>query len=415
MTTRVAVLSTGSELLRGRGTDTNLANFARALEAIGLEVRFHATCGDDFGRLVDELKLAASRADIVLMSGGLGPTDDDLTRPAIAEAFHRELEFRPRLWREIRERFRRFKIPMAAINRRQAEAPKGATSFRNPNGSAPGFAIEADGVLVACLPGPPREMKPMLDGCVIPLVKKRFRPKKDWELWEARTVGLPEGDVDVVITRIVKRHRCEYGITAKGGIIHVSVKGRAAALKRVARDFRAAVGKAFLCEGEKRLEEVVVEELRRRKITIAVAESCTGGLVASRLTDVAGVSDVLLEGVVTYSNGSKVARLGVSEETLKAHGAVSDECAREMAEGVARTSGAAMGVATTGIAGPAGGTKEKPVGLVYHAVHYRGRTRVERRVFPGERSHVKERAATAALAMVKTVLSAQFSVRGRRL
>jgi nicotinamide-nucleotide amidase len=405
MAPRVAVLSTGTELLRGRGTDTNLATFARALEAVGLEIRYHATCGDDFGRLVDELKLAAARADIVLMSGGLGPTDDDLTRPAIAEAFHRGLEFRPRLWKEIRARFRRFKIPMAAINRRQAEAPEGSRSLPNPNGSAPGFELEADGVYVACLPGPPREMKPMLDGYVVPSIVKRFRPSREWRLWEARTIGMAEGDVDVVITRIIKRHGCGYGITAKGGIIHVTVKGRPAALKRVARDFRKAVGRAFLCEGEKRLEDVVVGELLKRKVTIAVAESCTGGLVASRLTDVAGVSDVLLEGVVTYSNGSKIARLGVRAATLEAHGAVSEQCAREMAEGVARTSGASMGVATTGIAGPGGGTREKPVGLVYHAVHYRGRTRVERRVFPGERPHVKERAAMVALAMVRRELA----------
>ncbi len=401
MTPRVAVLSTGSELLRGRGTDTNLATFARALETVGLEIRYHSTCGDDFGRLVDELKLAAARADLILMSGGLGPTDDDLTRSAIEEAFHRPLEFRPKLWRDIQARFKTFKISMAAINKRQAYAPQGAISLPNPNGSAPGFALKEDGVLVACLPGPPREMKPMLDDQVMPLIRRTFRLRKVWDYYEGKAIGLPEGDVDVVITKLAKKHGCAYGITAKGGVINVIAKGTPAGVSRVGRDFEKAMGANFL---PAELNAVVAGELMRRKITIAVAESCTGGLVASKLTDIPGVSDVLLEAVVSYSNASKVARLGVSDSTLAEHGAVSEECAREMAEGIARTSGAAVGVATTGIAGPAGGTKEKPVGLVYHAVHYRGETRVVRRVFPGERTHVKERAATVALDLVRRTL-----------
>ena len=403
MTPRVAVLSTGSELLRGRGTDTNLATFARTLETVGLEIRYHSTCGDDLGRLVDELKLAAARADVILMTGGLGPTDDDLTRPAIEEAFHRPLEFRPRLWRDIQARFKTFKISMAAINKRQAYAPKGSISLPNPNGSAPGFALKADGLLVACLPGPPREMKPMLDDHVMPLIRRTFKFRKDWDTYEGRAIGMAEGDVDLVITKLARRHGCEYGITAKGGIIHVIAKGAPARTRRVGRDFEKRMGANFLA-GD--LNALVAGELMRRKITIAVAESCTGGLVASKLTDIPGVSDVLLEACVTYSNTSKIARLGVAETTLVEHGAVSEECAREMAEGIARTSGAVVGVATTGIAGPGGGSREKPVGLVYHAVHYGGETRVVRRVFPGERTHVKERAATVALDMVRRALLA---------
>ncbi len=406
--TRVAVIATGSELLRGRGLDTHLGLYARGLEKIGLEIAFHSTCADDLGRLVDEIKLAAARADIVLLSGGLGPTEDDLTRAAAAEAFHRDLEFRPWLWKAIRDRFRRYRIRLAAINRRQAFAPKGSISLPNPNGSAPGFALRADGLLFAALPGPPREMVPMFERHVLPLIRRILRPRKDFDLYEAKAIGIPEGDVDEAIRRIAARHGTSYGITVKDAVVSICVRAagpdRAARLRAVARDFRRAMGRNWMCDGERSLEEVVVERLARDRTTIAIAESCTGGLIASRLTDVPGASNVLLEACVTYSNESKVSRLGVRRATLAAHGAVSGECAREMAEGIARTGGAAVGVATTGIAGPEGGSKEKPVGLVFHAVHYRGRTAVLSRVFPGGRTRVKERASTFALDMVRRLL-----------
>lgn len=395
-TPRIAVLSTGTELLRGRSVDTNLGTFARRLETAGLEVTFHSTCGDDLARLVDELKLAAARADVILVTGGLGPTEDDLTRPAVAEAFHRPLEFRAALWKGIRAQFRAFRIPMAPINRRQAFLPCGARALRNPNGSAPGFALGVDGVRLYALPGPPREMQPMFERHVFPGLPKprRFR------LWEARVHGLPEGSVDEIVRPVVARFRgASYGITASGGTVNLAVK--AANPVPVARALARVLGPRLFTRS---LEEEVAALLLRTKRTLAVAESCTGGLIAHKLTQVPGVSAALLEACVTYTDASKVRRLGVPLGLLVRHGAVSPHVARAMAEGIARTTGADLGVATTGIAGPAGGSKRKPVGLVYHALAYRNRTLVERRVFPGNRAQIKERSAALALDMIRRAL-----------
>lgn len=392
----VEVLSTGTELLRGRNVDTHLGWFARRLEPAGLEVRHHQTVGDHPGRLVDAIKLAAARADVVLLTGGLGPTEDDYTRAAVEEAFHRPLEFRKELWAAIRARFRKYRIRMAAINRRQAYVPKGAAVLPNPNGSAPGFRLREGGVFFAAMPGPPREMYPMFLDHVLP----RIRVPVGFEIWEGKSYGVPEGTVDEIVRGIVGS-RAAYGLTVRSGQVSIAVRAEGAGRKRtlaaLARRIRAALGEAFY---EEELHEHVARRLLETRTTIAVAESCTGGLISHRLTEVPGISEALLESAVTYSNASKVRRLGVPEELIRARGAVSGEVARAMALGIARTSGAALGVAVTGIAGPGGGTPEKPVGLCYLAVN----ERVERRVFSGDRATVKERAASAALNLVRLAL-----------
>jgi nicotinamide-nucleotide amidase len=390
---KVEVLSTGTELLRGRAVDTNLAWLARELEKAGLEVRYHQTAGDDFGRLVDALKLAAARADVVLLTGGLGPTEDDWTRRVAAEAFHRPLVFRPGLWARIRARFRKYRLRRSSINRRQAYVPRGSTPLPNPNGSAPGFVIRQDGVFFAAMPGPPREMQPMFLDQVLP----RIRRRSDFDFWEARCFGLSEAAVDEIVNRIVGR-RAAYGLTVRGSVVSLSVRaegpGRRRVLDRLSRRLRAALGN-HLFEGD--LPAAVAKGLVETGTTLAVAESCTGGLIAHLLTEVPGVSKVLREGVVAYSNESKVRRLGVPGDLLRRHGAVSEEVARAMARGVALSSGADLGAAVTGIAGPSGGTPGKPVGLCYMAVG----DRVERRVFSGDRSAVKVRAAHFTLDMVR--------------
>jgi nicotinamide-nucleotide amidase len=389
----VEVLSTGSELLRGRNVDTHLGWFARKLEAAGLEVRHHQTIDDDLGRLVDALKLAASRADILLFTGGLGPTEDDFTRAAVEEAFHRPLEFRKDLWATIQARFRKYKIRMAAINKRQAYVPKGATVLPNPNGSAPGFCLREGDVFFAAMPGPPREMYPMFLDHVLP----RIRVPVGFELWEGKSYGVPEGTVDEIVRRIVGT-RGTYGLTVRAGQVSITIRtegaGRKRAITALAGRVARELGEAFYTD---ELHEHVAGRLMETGTTVAVAESCTGGLITHRLTEVPGVSDVLVESAVTYSNDSKTRRLGVPAEMIRAHGAVSEEVARAMALGIARTSGAEVGVAVTGIAGPGGGTAEKPTGLCYMAVN----DWVERRVFSGDRSTVKDRAAGTALNMVR--------------
>jgi len=403
----VEVLSTGTELLRGRNVDTHLGWFARRLEPAGLEIRHHQTVDDDPGRLVDALKLAAARSDVVLLTGGLGPTEDDYTRAAVEEAFHRPLEFRKELWERIRARFRRSGIKMAAINRRQAYVPRGATVLPNPNGSAPGFRLREGDVFLAALPGPPREMYPMFEDHVLP----RLRRRSTFAYWEAKTYGVPEGTVDEAVRRAVGR-RGTYGLSVRAGQVSIAIRAegpeRRRTLASLARRVREALGEACY-EGE--LHEHVARRLIETGTTLAVAESCTGGLVTHRLTEVPGVSEVLLESAVTYSNASKVRRLGVPEELLRAKGAVSEEVARAMALGIARTSGASVGVAVTGIAGPGGGSPEKPVGLCYVAVD----DRVERRVFTGDRSTVKERAAGAALNLLRIRLLGRGGHAGKEM
>jgi nicotinamide-nucleotide amidase len=399
MTPKLALISTGTELLRGRAVDTHLSTIAREMEPLGIEVGFHSTCPDDLGRLVEEIQLASSRAEVVILTGGLGPTEDDYTRRAAEIAFGRPLEFRPAAWKAIQARFRKFRIPIAPINRRQAFAPKGARLIPNPNGSAPGFEIADRGRLFFALPGPPREMVPMLRGPVI----RRIGRRRKLRIWESSVYGLPEGGVDEIVAPIVAKNRdCSYGITVSGGMVHLSVKAERGSPDRVGAAIRKALGVCFV--GRMTLAQAVAGLLLRKKMTIAVAESCTGGAIASRLTDVPGISASLLEACVCYSDASKASRLGVSPDLIRRHGAVSREVAAAMAEGAAAVAGADLAVATTGIAGPSGGTREKPVGLVWHAVHYRRRTRVERRVFPGDRLSVKERAANLALDMVRRTL-----------
>jgi competence/damage-inducible protein CinA-like protein len=396
MTPQVALISTGTELLRGRSLDTHLSSISRELEPMGLEVGYHSTCPDDLGRLVEEIRLAAARAEIVILTGGLGPTEDDYTRRAAAEAFGRPLEFSAGAWSAIRARFRKFRIPMAANNRRQACLPRGARLLPNPLGSAPGFEVDRR---FFALPGPPREMIPMLRNFVLPRLAPLGKPFK---LWEATVYGLPEGTVDEIAAPIVRRGGASYGITVSGGIIRLSVKRARGSPAAIGRKLTRALGIHLVGPGN--LEQTVADLLLRKKRTIAIAESCTGGQIADRLTNCPGISASLLEGWICYSNASKTARLGVPAEVIRRFGAVSAEVAAEMAEGAARTAGADIGVATTGIAGPSGGTREKPVGLVWHAVHYRGRTRAERRSFPGDRATVKGRAANLALDLVRRAL-----------
>jgi nicotinamide-nucleotide amidase len=390
---KVEILSTGTELLRGKNVDTNAAWLAQQLARAGLEVIHHQTVDDHFGRLVDAIKLAASRSDILIMTGGLGPTEDDYTRTAAEEAFHRPLVYRPEIWKTIQGRFKKSKLRMAMINQRQAFVPKGATVLPNPHGTAPGFLLRDGPVRFVAMPGPPREMEPMFLDHVLPKIDHR----PDFDVWTGNSYGIPEGTVDEIVHKIVGK-RASYGLTVRWGRVNITLRAEGPHRKKVLADLSRRVCRALgPCYMDAEVHEVVARKLIETKTTLAVAESCTGGLISHRLTEVPGISSVLLESVVTYSNESKVKRLGVDPELIRKHGAVSEEVARAMALGVARTSGAKIGVAVTGIAGPGGGSKEKPTGLCYMAVE----DWVESRVFVGERSHVKERAAGYALNMLR--------------
>jgi nicotinamide-nucleotide amidase len=327
------------------------------------------------------------------MTGGLGPTEDDHTRGAVEEAFHRPLKFHPPLWKAIRTRFKTHKIRMASINKRQAFIPDGAKVLANPNGSAPGFALREGGVYLAALPGPPKEMHPMFRDQVLPALRVR----RDFDTWEGKVYGIPEGTVDEIVLGITKDPDA-YGLTVRWGQVTITLRAEGTSRKKTLAALVKKLARTFgdnLYEGD--LHDHVGRRLLETGETVALAESCTGGLIAHRLTEVPGISAALLEGCVTYSNEAKIRRLGVPENLIRAKGAVSAEVALAMARGAAATSGARIGVAVTGIAGPTGATPSKPTGLCYLAVG----GWVEEKTFMGDRSTVKERAAGFALNMLR--------------
>jgi nicotinamide-nucleotide amidase len=362
----VEIISTGAELMHGRWADSNFVYLAQRLTQLGHDVRYHATYGDDRGDLERGLKLALARAELVIMTGGLGPTDDDLTRQVAAEVFHRPLVFR----RELVKRRR------PAINLRQAYVPRGARVIRNPLGTAPGFLIRQGPTTFAALSGVPDEMRSMFAS--IPL------PRRAARLQTFRIFGLSEAAVDTAVAGKIP----PYGITVRRGCVTVVVRGEARAFMR--RKFGAHV----FTEDDRELEQVAAAALAGR--TLAIAESCTGGLITDRLTDVPGISRSLLETVVAYSNASKIARLGVRERTLRDHGAVSEQTAVEMARGVAERAGADVGLAVTGVAGPTG----RPVGLVWIAL-WNGAPRERRLDLRGDRRRIKMLAAAHALDLLR--------------
>lgn len=391
----VEVVASGTELIRGRSIDTNSPYIARRLNAAGHDVRFISCYGDDLKELCHGLKNAFRRARLVVITGGLGPTVDDLTRDAVATATRRKLVLNRR---ELHRQKGRPKI-----NERQAYFPKGATILPNPVGSASGFMVGHAGRTLVALPGVPREMEPMLELAL----SKLKGGKISWIDKAFKIAGVAESVVESELYPSIRTFKnVDYGITAKSGVISIILRVHGGdapgTIDRIRTLIREKMGNAFFGEDEDTLARSTAALLLERKRTIAVAESCTGGEIASRLTDVPGISESLIEAVVTYSNESKVRRLGVSESSLAKYGAVSEQVAREMAEGVRNT--ADVGAATTGIAGPTGGTDEKPVGLVFMAVATSKGTTVQQKVFGGSRLEIKSRASDYTLNLIRKAL-----------
>lgn len=410
---RAEIVSIGTELLLGQIVDTNAAYMAQKLSEIGYDAHFRQTVGDNHRRAVQAVALAIERADVVLISGGLGPTEDDITRDVVAAAVGAPLEVSEEAASHVEDYFRRLGREMIPSQRRQALIPQGGRVIPNRLGTAPGFAWEGQGKAVVALPGVPRELRAMMEGWVIPYLRERARRLAGIEgIVFSRTlrfVGVGEAALEQVLIDLIHRRENPTLATYAGtGEVSLRITARARD-EGEARALIAPVERAVLeragafCYGfdADTLESAVVTLLSRRNWKLAVAESCTGGLVGDRLTNVPGVSAYLLEDVVAYSNEAKIHRLGVDPEVIRLHGAVSEACARAMAEGVRGTSGADAGLAVTGVAGPGGGSAEKPVGLVFMAVALPSGTPVERHQFAGDRLQVKQRAATAALDLLR--------------
>jgi nicotinamide-nucleotide amidase len=405
---KAEILAVGSELLDPLRRETNGAYITGRLRSVGVDVFARITVADDASWLEQAFRQALSRADVVIATGGLGPTSDDLTREAAARAAGRALHRDPGLLEALRERFARFGRVMAPVNAQQADLIEGAISLPNARGSAPGQYFDQGGRLVFLLPGPPGEMQPMFDGQVLPIVRERAGGRA-LVTRVLKIASMGESDVEQIVAPLYKTYE-NPRTTILGGAgqteLHLTGEGAseeeaAARVEELASGIHGLLPGRIFSDDGRDLAEVVAALLSGRGKTLALAESCTGGLVAARLTAVPGSSAFFDRGYVTYSNRAKVELLGVDPQIIERHGAVSEETARAMAEGARRAAGTDLAVAITGIAGPTGATDDKPVGLVFLALAGDGVDRVRRAQLPGERDRVRAQAAQAALEMIR--------------
>jgi nicotinamide-nucleotide amidase len=395
------ILNVGTEILLGNIMNSNAAFLSRELAAHGIAVYTHTSVGDNHARLAAAISRAFGYADCVITTGGLGPTQDDITKSVAAEFFGLELEMHEESLRRIYARFENREIPESV--ERNALVPRGAKILQNDNGSAPGILIEQNGKILIMLPGPPHENQPMFLNYAAKILRE-----KTARVFASRTlkiIGSGETAVESQLRDLIDAQtNPTIAPYAKVGEVHVRVTASAenetAAQKLIAPvcdEIYARLAPKIYAEDETPLAEVVINLLKKNAQTLAVAESCTGGLICATLVAVSGCSEILREGFITYSNEAKAARLSVCEKLLETHGAVSPEVAAQMAESAAKNSGATVGLSITGIAGPTGGTPEKPVGLVYIGLYVNGKTSVAEHNLIGNRNVVRTRSAIIAL------------------
>jgi nicotinamide-nucleotide amidase len=430
----IELLNTGSELLLGRVLNTHQQWLGRRLADLGYAVARQVAVPDTAPDIQSAVREALDRADLVIVTGGLGPTSDDITRDLIAQLLGKTLRLDDAVLKHIKKRFAARNLPMPNNNEVQAMVPEGALVLANLNGTAPGLAMQiedrrskmedgeppprsssselrAPKQWLVMLPGPPRELRPMFDNQVVPLLRREYPPAAPFVCRTLRTSGIPESRVQEKIGSPLYKLEAiglEVGYCARVGQVDVRLSARGADAERVVREAVTIVQKTFGAQiygfDDETIEAVVIRLLTERRKTLALAESCTGGCIAPRVTNVPGASAVFLGGFVTYSNALKQQCLGVRAGTLAAHGAVSEPVAREMAEGARRQTGADFAVAVTGIAGPGGGTREKPVGTVFIALAGESGTMVERRTNSYERETFKQLTAQQALEQLRLQL-----------
>lgn len=412
---RCEIIAVGTELLMGQIVNSNGATLARELAGLGIGVYHQTVVGDNEHRLADAFSLALTRAELILFSGGLGPTEDDITRETVAKVLGLPLEESDFWMEKMHEFFKRIKRPVAESNFRQAMLPRGARLLPNDRGTAPGIYLEHDGRIIVLLPGPPGELIPMFQGQVIPLLQQKLEQTQSQAVLRSkvlRITGLGESVVtdrikdllkrqgNPTIAPLAKRNEVTLRITAHAPDVETAER----MLEEKALEICEILGDSVYGEGETALEFSVADLLIKKNLTIAVAESCSGGLLSHRLTNVPGSSVYMLAGLVTYSNEAKENFLGVDPQFIAARGAVSDGVAIQMAAGARRSTGADIGVGITGIAGPDGGTEEKPVGLTFIALEAEGFYYCRQYEFWGNREEVKERATQTALHLLRLFL-----------
>jgi len=410
------IITIGTELLLGQIVDTNSLYLSKKLSEIGINLYYKTSVGDNIARIKETLSIAASRSDLIIITGGLGPTVDDVTRDAIAEWSGKKLVIDDEVLFKTEKFFKNRNIKMPENNKVQAYIPEGALILENKVGTAPGFILEHNSKIVVCVPGVPNEMKPMIETGVIPYLVEKYMAGKFVILSKRiKLTGLPESVIDEKIRDIfIESRNPTVAILAHQTEIEIRLTAKAENREKtielingVKKVIYERVGGNIYGEDDETLEEKVAVLLKDKKFTISTAESCTSGLLAYRLTNIPGSSQYFLGGINTYSNEAKINFLGVSEEVIKKYGAVSKECAEQMADICREKFSSNIAIAITGIAGPDGGTAEKPIGLVYVAINNNNNTQAFKFNFSGSREIVRARAAQAALFELYKLLKKQ--------
>ncbi len=412
---RCEIITVGTELLMGQITNTNAREIARELSALGVGVYYQSVVGDNEKRLKEVFALALQRTDLVILVGGLGPTEDDITREAVAEVLNLPLG-KNEFWEKTLEDFFGKRLrSMPEVNRKQAMVPRGGELLPNDRGTAPGIYLEKQGQIVVLLPGPPKEVTPMFQNQVVPRLQERLQSTGELGVLQSkilRIVGIGESSLVSKIKDILDRQsNPTIAPLAKGAEIHLRITAFAPStqeannlIEETAAELKAVLGNYVYGEDDENLEMAVAKLLWEQEKTVALAESCSGGYLSHRMTNISNSSGYFKSGLVTYSNPAKTEILGVDPDLIERHGAVSEEVASEMARCVRLLSDAHIGLSITGIAGPTGGTPEKPVGLTYIALETERDLSCKRYEFWGSRREIKERASQAALYLLRLYL-----------
>lgn len=412
----VELISVGTEILLGNIVNTNAAFLAEKCAGLGLSCYYQDVVGDNEERLSETIRLALSRADILLLSGGLGPTQDDLTKEVAAKVMEKPLYLHEESKTAIQQYFERKGMEITDNNWKQAMVPEGCIVVDNPNGTAPGIIMVQEGKHVILMPGPPNEMIPMFETSIMPYLSEL----QSCVIYSqtVKICGIGESKAETMVADLIEQQTNPTIATyAKTGEVHLRVTARAEdekaakkLVKPMVKELKGRFGNnIYTTDSEVTLEKSVVDLLQANGLTACTVESCTGGMLAARLINVPGVSEVFKSGYITYSNKSKRSLLGIKKNILLKHGAVSDKIAREMAKGAAMLAKTDVSVSTTGIAGPDGGSEEKPVGLVYIACNVRGTIEVRECHFSGNRTKIRESTVSAALSLMRECILKYYS------
>ncbi|MDR3592242.1 MAG: competence/damage-inducible protein A [Negativicutes bacterium] len=410
----IEIVSTGTELLLGQIVNTNSSYLARKLNELGFDVLFQSTVGDNRDRMAQVLSTALARADIIVTTGGLGPTQGDITKEVTANLLGKTMYLHEPSLKSIKCFFAARQIAMTGNNQRQAMIPEGAIVLDNDRGTAPGVIIETDNNTVIHLPGPPVEMEGMFEKSVAPYLRSRFGVQGIIFSKVLRSYGIGESTLEEEIKDLIKSQgNPTIALLARSGEIHVRLTAKAASgeeaqslIAGLEQQIRGRIGQYVFGTDDETLEQVVGELLTAKQLTVSFAESCTGGFVSHKITDIPGSSAYLTGSVICYSNDSKISAVGVPAATIESRGAVSPETAKAMAEGIRQRLASDIGVGITGIAGPGGAVPGKPVGLVYIAVAGSGGVQCHQHNFTGQRGSIKLRAALAALNHLRQYITA---------